>query len=79
VAANSVYQAAVVAASVVMVDNRPLPGTINIDKTNELTEVRFPYVMRKWMPPVKEALYQKCFALELTSRRVLTEMGKASG
>lgn len=78
-AQNAVYQAAVVAASVVTVDGEPLPGAITIDNSDELATVKFPYVMRNWLPPVREALYNKCFALELISRQVLESMGEASG
>ena len=78
-AENAVYQAAVVAASVVSVDGQPLPGAITVDASEELTTVKFPYVLRNWLPPVREALYNKSFGLELTVRRVLASMGEASG
>lgn len=78
-AREAVYQSAVVAACVVSVDGQPLPGPITVDDSDELASVRFPYVMRNWMPPVREAVYDKCFALEMTSREVLAAMGEASG
>ena len=78
-AENAVYQSAVVAASVVTVDGDPLPGAITYDSTHELTTVKFPYVQKNWMPPVREKIYNRCFRLELTSRRVLDAMGEASG
>lgn len=76
---NAVYQSAVVAASVVTVDGKALPSAITIDDSDTLGAVRFPYVMRNWMPPVREAVYNKCLALEYLVREVLTSMGKASG
>jgi hypothetical protein len=76
---NAVYQSAVVAACVVTVDGQPLPGTILVDDTMELTQVKFPYVLRNWMPPLREEIYNECFSLEIESRKVLEAMGKASG
>lgn len=76
---NAVYQAAFVAAALVTVDGQELPRSIMVDNNDELTTVRFPYVMRNYMPPVREALYNRAFALELVARQVLAEMGKASG
>lgn len=76
---NAVYQSAVVAASVQSVDGRPLPGTIEIDRSSELTLVRYPYVLKNWMPSVREVVWQEIFTLELESRQVLEAMGKASG
>jgi hypothetical protein len=77
--ANAVYQAAVVAAAVVNVDGQPLPGAITVDRTGELTGIKYPYVAKQWMPPVKEAIYNKVFALELKARRALVALGEASG
>lgn len=78
-ARNAVYQAAIVAACVVSVDGKALPGSITVDKSNELTLVRFPYVLKNWLPPVREAIYDECFKLEMEVREVLDAMGKASG
>lgn len=78
-AKNAVYQSAVVAASVVTVDGKPLPQSITIDNSDELTTVRYPYVLKKWMPPVREALYNRSMLLELKTRQVLHAMGEASG
>lgn len=78
-AENAVYQAAIAAASVVTVDGQPLPRSITVDNSDELAAVRFPYVMKNWMPPVKEAIYNKSFALELRARQVLAAMGEPSG
>lgn len=77
--ANAAYQAAVVAASVVTVDGQPLPTGITVDDADDLLAVRLPYVMKKWMPPVREMVYNRCFALELVARRALDAMGEASG
>jgi hypothetical protein len=76
---NAVYQSATVAACVVTVDGKPLPQTIEIDTKDELRNVRFPYVLRNWMPPVREAVWNRYFNLELTVRRVLDALGEASG
>lgn len=78
-AENAVYQSAVVAAAVVTVDGQPLPQAITVDDSDELATVKFPYVKKNWMPPVREAIYNRCFRLELTTRRVLSAMGEASG
>jgi hypothetical protein len=78
-AENAVYQAAIVAASVVTVDGQPLPRAITVDTTDELATVKFPYVMRNWMPPVKEAVYNKSFGLELKVRQVLAALGEPPG
>lgn len=78
-ASNAAYQAAVVAASVVTVDRQPLPSGITVDDADDLLAVRFPYVLKRWMPPVREMVYSRCFALELTARKALDAMGEASG
>lgn len=76
---QAIYQSAVVAACVVTVDGEQIPGSIMVDDTGELTKVKYPYVARNWMPPVREEVYNRIFALEVLSRRVLEAMGKASG
>lgn len=78
-AENAVYQAAVVAAAVMSVDGQPLPQSIRIDDSDELATVKFPYVLKNWMPSVREEIYNRCMRLELTTRRVLSAMGEASG
>jgi hypothetical protein len=75
---NAVYQSAVVAASVSTVDGQPLPGALTVNPLDDL-QVRFTYVMRNWMPPVREKIYEECMALELTARKALTALGEASG
>lgn len=77
-AQNAVYAAAVVAACVVTVDGQALPESI-VRGDNSLASTKFPYVMKKWFPPVRDGIYQKYFALEVEARRVLAEMGKTSG
>lgn len=76
---NAVYQTAVVAAAVVSVDGQPLPGSIEIDNSTELTTVKYPYVAKNWLPAVREEIYNKCFELEILTREVLEALGKASG
>lgn len=78
-AENAVYQAAVVAAAVVTVDGKALPQTITIDTSEELANVKFPYVLKNWMPAVREEVYNRCMRLELTTRKVLQAMGEPSG
>ncbi len=78
-AENAVYQSAVVAASVQTVDGESLPSSITLDASDDLVSVRFPYVMKNWMPAVREAVYAECIHLEILSRQVLSKMGKASG
>lgn len=77
-AENPVYQSAVVAASVQSVDGQELPGAITMNRLDDL-RVRFDYVMKNWMPPVREAIYNECMRLEFTSREVLDALGEASG
>lgn len=77
-AANAVYQTAVVAASVVLVDGQELPQPLGPDQVAAL-RVRFDYVSREWMPPVREKIFEEAFSLEMQVREVLEEMGKASG
>lgn len=78
-ARNAVYQAAFVAAAVVTVDGKPLPGSLSGDTSMEVTEVRFPYVMANWMPAVREGIYNEAFRLEIEARDVLAALGEASG
>jgi hypothetical protein len=77
-AENAVYQSAVVAASVQAVDGQPLPGSLTFNELDDL-QVRFTYVMRNWMPPVREAIYREGTRLELVTRQALTALGEASG
>lgn len=77
-AEGAVYQSAVVAASVQTVDGQPLPGAITMSANDDML-VRFNYVMKNWMPPVRERIYDECIRLELVSRQVLTSLGEASG
>lgn len=76
---NAAYQAAVVAACVVSVDGKELPKSIEVGGLDELRNVRFPYVLKNWMPPVREEVWNRYFNLELRSRRVLDALGEASG
>jgi len=77
-AENAVYQSAVVAAGVQSVDGQPLPGALTFNDLDDL-QVRFTYVMRNWMPPVREAIYRECTRLELVTRQALAALGEASG
>lgn len=77
-AENAVYQSAVVAAAVQSVDGQPLPGSLTYNALDDL-QVRFTYVLRNWMPPVREAIYRECTKLELVARQALTALGEASG
>lgn len=78
-AENAVYQAAAVAAAVVTVDGKELPTTITVDNADELSAVRFPYVMKNWLPAVRERVFWECFQLETEVRQVLDAMGEARG
>lgn len=77
-AEGAVYQSAVVAASVVTVDGQPLPGALTMNSLDDL-RVRTDYVMRNWMPPVREKVYDECIGLELVARQALSALGEASG
>lgn len=76
--ANAVYQSGVVAAGVITVDGRPLPGSI-VQGDSGLTSVKYPYVMSKWYPPIREGIFNEIFALEVLVRQALDAMGEASG
>ena len=73
------YQAAIVAACVMSVDDRPMPMPI----TNEVTDTgllnRFNYVMRSWFPPTLDAVYERYLLLEERVEAVVKAMGKAPG
>lgn len=75
-AQNAIYQSAQVAASVVTVDGHPLPLPLGAE--SGLTH-RIEWVMRNWMPAVREVLWEEVFDLETRTRDVLAAMGKASG
>lgn len=74
----AVYQSACVAAAVQTVDGQPLPMALTNDPEGDL-RFRTDYVMQNWMPPVREAIYTECAALEIVARNVLSELGEASG
>jgi len=76
-ASTAVYQAAVVAAAVVSVDGRPIAEPLEYGDSGMRAKYR--HVAKKWMPPVRAALYQEYFDLEITSNAVLEAMGKVSG
>jgi hypothetical protein len=78
-AENAVYQTAVVAAAIVTVDGQPLPQPITIDTEGSLTSIRFPYVLKNWLPAVREGLFWESHRLETEVRQVLAAMGEASG
>lgn len=74
-----VYQVAVVAASVLSVDGRPLPAPISSDPADTALSNRFRYVMSNWYGPTIDAVYQRYYELELRARQVLEAMGNRSG
>lgn len=71
------YQNAVVAASVVAVDGRPLPSPLG--PGDSPLPFRSRWIAKNWYPAVRERIYERTYGLELTSRNVIEEMGKASG
>ena len=75
--ANAVFNAATVAAGVVTLDGRSLPQPLGGMESG--LAAKFEYVMRNWMPPVREKVFDEIYALETMSRAVLDAMGKVSG
>ncbi len=78
-AETKAYQAAVVAACVVMVDRKP----IAVPVTNEVADTellsKFNYVLRSWYPPLLDKVYEQYIMLEEKVAKILDAMGKASG
>ncbi len=74
---NAVYQSAIVATAVDSVDGQSLPEPLGF--TQNKTDVATPWVMKNWMPAVREKIWEEVFALEEVARHVLEEMGNASG
>lgn len=76
----AVYQSAYVAAAVVSVDDQELPRPLSMDASvPEVMDFRLKYVMKSWLPAVREWIYDQAYLLEVRAREVLDEMGKASG
>lgn len=73
---NAVYQSAVLAAAVVTVDGQEIPAQA-LGPADSHIPVRAQWIMRKWMPPVRERIWEEVFTLESQVREVLDAMGKA--
>jgi hypothetical protein len=73
------YQAAVVAACVIKVDDQPMPLPITDDQVDTPLAARFEYVLKHWFPPILDVVYEEYLELEVTVNKVLAAMGKAHG
>lgn len=78
-AALKAWQAAIVAACVMTVDDQPLAVPLTSEVDDSLVRAKFRYVMTKWFPPVLDVVYTRYVGLEYTVRDVIEAMGKASG
>ena len=76
IAESRVYSTAVVAASIELVDERPLYQPLGVGVKD--FDYRFA-VVRRWYPWTIDQVYDRCMALELRVNAVLDYMGKASG
>lgn len=73
------YQAAVVAACVVKVDDQPPPIPITDEESDTPLAARFNYVLKHWFPPTLDVIYEEYLQLEDTVNKVIAAMGKAHG
>ena len=71
------YATALVAAYLVEVDGTPLPQPITNDAKDTALLSRWNWVKNTLRRPVIERLFQQCFLLDDTVRKVLDAMGKA--
>lgn len=71
------YQAAMCAACVVKVDERPLPAPITMDPSDTPLSNRFEFVRRSWYPLTLDAVYEEFLRLEQTVTEVIAAMGRA--
>lgn len=71
------YQAAVVAACVVYVDDQPMPLPITTDPADTALLNKFRYVLKRWYPPILDVIYERYLLLEARVQEVLVAMGKA--
>lgn len=73
------WQAAVVAACIISIDNRPMPIPVTNDPSDTPFNNAFQYVLDKWFAPTIEAVYVRYVELELLVGQVVESMGKATG
>lgn len=73
------YTNAMVAASIVHVDGRPLPAPISRDMADTPLMARFRYVCDKWYPWTVDQIYTRYLALEAKVSAVLVAMGEVTG
>lgn len=72
------YQAGVVAACVLTVDGKPMPGPITNEPTDTGLRNRFEYVLQNWFPPILNVVYEEYLLLEERVDRVMEAMGNQS-
>lgn len=72
------YQAAVVAACMELVDDRPLVIPLTNEPLDTSMRAKFQYVLRHWFPPILNGIYEQYLILEQQAEQVLNAMGKAS-
>lgn len=73
------YQAAVVASSIVYVDDKPVALPITNEPDDTVVRNRFNYILRSWYPPVIDKVYEEFLLLENQVQEVISSMGEASG
>lgn len=73
------YQACVVAACVVSVDDKHPPYPLTSADGETLLRTRFNYVIDKWFPPTLDKVYNEYLVLEARVEAVIEAMGKAPG
>lgn len=81
--ASKAYQVAVLAASIVQYDDKPMPipAATSRAKVTDIDPVlvdRF-NTIRMWFPPTVDALYEQYLLLESRVMEVIEEMGKVRG
>lgn len=74
---TKVWQVATLAASVLTVDGKALPLPLTMEANDTGLQSRFD-VVKRWFPPIIDAVYEEYLLLEAKAIDVLREMGKAS-
>lgn len=77
--ATRAFNAAIVAASLVSIDNHPLPVPITTKPTDTEFRNRFNWATQNLFPPVMDVLYQEYLVLNATVAKVFDALGEASG
>lgn len=73
------YSTAMVAASIISIDGKPLPQPLTTDPADTPLSNSFEYVRTYYFPPVVDAIYLEYLELEAQVERIIASMGKVSG